>query len=199
MPKEFAQDYVDVATRIAAFYEKFPDGSLQSQIVELTESRVVVRATAYRSSTDEYPGIGHSAMSIPGSSPFTRGSELENTETSAWGRALAALGFEVRAGVATSDEINAKRPEAPAQGRRQQPKPVTTAVSAAGRSMTLSETLDQLKVAGVHSRDISAKATELFGQWSLKQLSGEQRVAVVDALLRGPVQPDEDDWAEKMP
>ena len=119
----FAADYIPVNERIAAFYAKHPEGSLQSEMVELSESRVVMRAYAYRSPTDERPGIGYSSMNIPGSTSFTRGSEVENCETSAWGRAIAALGFEVKRGIATAEDVRNKsdaeqrpaRPVAPAR------------------------------------------------------------------------------------
>lgn len=105
------KDYVQVNERIIAFYELYPEGSLQSEIVELTEKRVVMKAYAYRKAGDPLPGIGHSQMSIPGRTSFTIGSEVENCETSAWGRALAALGFEVKRGIATRNEIENKRHE----------------------------------------------------------------------------------------
>lgn len=108
MPKGYADDYVMVNERIVKFIEKYPEGSLQSELVELTSDRVVVRGIAYRSPTDEKPGIGHSWLEIPGKTAFTRGSELENAETSAWGRALAALGFEVKRGVASLEEVRNK-------------------------------------------------------------------------------------------
>ena len=110
----FAEDYISVNERIAAFHAKYPDGSLQSEIIELSDSRVVIRGYAYRSPLDERPGTGYSAMSIPGKTPYTRDSEVENCETSAWGRALAALGFEVKRGVASSEEVKSKTQPPPA-------------------------------------------------------------------------------------
>lgn len=122
--------YVEVADRIVAFYERYPEGSLQSAIYHLDSEIVVMQAWAYRTPDDVRPGIGWSSMLIPGSTPYTKGSEIENTETSAWGRAIAALGFEVRRGVASRDEISNKqeqrqgppehreRPIAPMQARR---------------------------------------------------------------------------------
>jgi hypothetical protein len=120
----FAEDYIPVAERIAAFYAKHPEGSLQGEMVELSETRVVIRAFAYRTPEDIRPGIGYSSLVIPGSTPFTRGSEIENCETSAWGRAIAALGFEVKRGVATAEEVRNKAPQAPqtAPGPRSEPK-----------------------------------------------------------------------------
>jgi len=101
------RDYVDVASRILAFKEKHPDGSLQSEVVELSDKRVVVKAYAYRDKDDTRPGTGHAAERIPGTTPYTAGSELMVCETSAWGRAIAALGFEVKRGIATSEEVQA--------------------------------------------------------------------------------------------
>lgn len=105
--------YVPVNKRIEEFYQKYPEGSLQSEIVELGENIVVVKAYAYRSPTDERPGVGHSQMPIPGKTPYTVDSEVENAETSAWGRALAALGFEVHTSVASAEEVNNKSGGAP--------------------------------------------------------------------------------------
>jgi hypothetical protein len=113
MPGFDLKDYVTVAERVTAFYAKYPDGSLQSEIVELNESRVVMRAYAYRTATDERPGIGYSSLGIPGTTPYTRGSEVENCESSAWGRAIAALGFEVKRGIASGDEIANKQDDGP--------------------------------------------------------------------------------------
>lgn len=105
------KDYITVDQRVLAFYKEFPQGSIQSEITHLSDKLVVVKAWAYRSPEDTRPGIGHSSMNIPGSTPFTRGSEVENAETSAWGRAIAALGFEVRKGIATREEIENKQEE----------------------------------------------------------------------------------------
>ena len=101
-------DYVTVAERVVAFYDKYPDGSLQAELLELNEQRVVVRAYAYRTADDGRPGIAHSSLTIPGATPYTRGSEIENAETSAIGRAIAMLGFEVKRGIASQDEVRGK-------------------------------------------------------------------------------------------
>lgn len=109
-------DYVPVNERIDQFYRAHPEGSIQSEIIELAASRVTVKAMAYRTPDDPRPGIGHSSLDIPGSTPYTRGSEIENAETSAWGRAIAALGFEVKRGIASAEEVRNKTPQAPARG-----------------------------------------------------------------------------------
>lgn len=108
------EDYIEVKERIATFYDQYPDGSLQSEytlITVLDVPIVVVKAYAYRTPEDTRPGVGHAWEQIPGRTPFTKGSELMNGETSAWGRALAALGIAVHRGIASGDEVRA------AQGR----------------------------------------------------------------------------------
>jgi hypothetical protein len=56
---------------------------------------------------DRPAGVGHSAMQIPGATPYTRGSEIENCETSAVGRALVMAGLPSKR-IASDDEIRSK-------------------------------------------------------------------------------------------
>lgn len=111
----FAEDYVPVNERIEAFYAAHPEGSIQCEIHTLTDGLVIVRASAYRTPDDTRPSIAHSMMSIPGKTNFTRGSEVENAETSAVGRAIAMLGFEVKRGIATREDVANKTPLPDAQ------------------------------------------------------------------------------------
>ena len=66
---------------------------------------VIGRAYAYRTPDDQRPGIGTAWEIVPGTTNFTRGSELQNLETSSWGRAIGALGIGIEASIATLDEI----------------------------------------------------------------------------------------------
>ena len=88
------EDYIEVSERIQTFYEKYPEGSLQSEYefaTVLDHQWIIVKAYAYRSPDDHRPGIGHAWEHVPGKTPFTLGSELMVGETSAWGRAIASL------------------------------------------------------------------------------------------------------------
>ena len=64
-----------MAERIEQFYARYPDGSLQAEVFELADPRVVIRAYAYRTPDDPRPAIAHSALSIPGTTPYTRGTQ----------------------------------------------------------------------------------------------------------------------------
>ncbi len=104
-------DYVDVATRVAQFYKQHPEGAIRSEVYFDDGKVVRVRGSVYRKVTDEHPsGVGH-AEEVRGSGPVNKTSALENCETSAWGRALAAAGLEVRKGIASREEIEQAKAE----------------------------------------------------------------------------------------
>lgn len=112
--------YVDVASRIAEFRTKHPEGSLQPadatqpyRVEKIgDQTYLVVVAAAYRSPDDQRPGIGMAYEEFPGRTPYTRGSELQNAETSAWGRAIvAALAADTRRGVASQEEVRNRTAE----------------------------------------------------------------------------------------
>lgn len=118
-------DYIDVATRIVEFREKFPQGSLQPwkdpyvEKVEMPDGKIksfmVYSAAAYRSPDDKLPGVGYAWEPIPGPTNFTRDSELQNAETAAWGRAMvAALAVDTKKGIASSEEVRNRQTSAPA-------------------------------------------------------------------------------------
>lgn len=105
--------YTEVKDRIALFYEAHPDGRLVTAEVRWPDAgddapRVAVKALAYRTPDDPHPGVGWSWMVLPGTTPYTKGSELENTETSAWGRAIGSLGIGIGRSIGSADEITAK-------------------------------------------------------------------------------------------
>lgn len=106
-------DYVEVKDRIAKFYDLFGQGRLVTQGYELTREpddkpKVIVTALAYRTPDDPHPGVGTSWLYLPGATSYTKGSEIENAETSAWGRAIGSLGILILKSIATTNEINAK-------------------------------------------------------------------------------------------
>ena len=107
-------DYVEVKDRIRVFYESYGGGRLVTSGYELTNEpdgkpKVIVTALAYRSVDDPHPGVGTSWMYLPGKTSYTAGSEIENVETSAWGRAIGSLGILIDRSIATTNEIEAKK------------------------------------------------------------------------------------------
>lgn len=112
-------DYVEVRDRIKLFYELYAGGRLCTDHVEMLtapdgKQRVMVTARAYRSVDDPLPGVGTSWLELPGATPYTRGSEVENAETSAWGRAIGALGILIDRSIASAQEVENKKTDTPA-------------------------------------------------------------------------------------
>lgn len=111
-------DYIDVATRIVEFREKYPTGSLQQHDLQFVtvnnKDWVVYTAAAYRTPDDIRPGIGTAWEPIPGPTNFTRDSEVQNAETAAWGRAMvAALAVDTKKGIASSEEVRNRSGKSP--------------------------------------------------------------------------------------
>lgn len=102
------KDYIEVNVRIMKFYEKYPEGRIITEIVKWENETIVMKATTYRGSDNVIASTGY-AYEKEGSSFINKTSALENCETSAVGRALAILGFEIKKSVASYEEVaNAK-------------------------------------------------------------------------------------------
>ena len=96
MPKSdlpIGGEYAPVADRIALFYERFPAGRIITQLTMHNEREVVFRASVYRTEKARTPAATGWASERIGDGDINTVACLENTETSAIGRALANLGF----------------------------------------------------------------------------------------------------------
>jgi len=117
MANDFAPDYNDVPSRIRQFREKHPEGSLRPVDISRPysietlggETYIVYCAAAFRSADDMLPGVGTAWEPVPGKTPFTRGSEIQNAETSAWGRAIVASLAADAKRIASDEEIHSAR------------------------------------------------------------------------------------------
>jgi hypothetical protein len=87
---------------------------------------VVYTAAAYRTPDDPRPGMGTAWEPFPGTTPYTRNSELMNAETAAWGRAIVALGLTSNRKLASRQEVRARREE-----QQQVPQPPKSDVTEA--------------------------------------------------------------------
>jgi hypothetical protein len=124
-------DYKSVVERIADFKEKHPEGCLRPADPAIPyrietigdKTFVVVVAAAFRSPDDPSPGIGIAWEPFPGPTNFTRDSELQNAETSAWGRAIVAVLASESKSVASQDDLNNRGSGEAAPVRRGGPPP----------------------------------------------------------------------------
>jgi len=136
-------EYITVSERIEKFYAKFPQGRIITTIIEHSAETgfILMRAEVYREPDDALPAATGHAYELRSAGHVQAGSYVEVCETSATGRALALLGFEVRRSVASREEMirGAKkqqaaaaatpaRPERPAQAtERAEATPAATA------------------------------------------------------------------------
>jgi hypothetical protein len=133
------EDYVPVAERLERFYERFPDGRVITHIIEHDSESgfVLMRAEVYRSPDDAQPAATGHAFEVRGESYVNKTSYIENCETGAVGRALALLGFEVKRGIASREELEKtsrmahdKPARAPQAAPPATPAPAATSVPA---------------------------------------------------------------------
>lgn len=126
--KKFNLDeYVTVNERIMKFYEKYPEGRIVTEIISWQDGIIVMKATVYRDSNNIPAATGH-AYEKEGSSFINQTSALENAESSATGRALAMLGFEIKKSIASYEEVaNAKLNQDSKETKNNNNKIVTSA------------------------------------------------------------------------
>ena len=98
------KDYVMVKDRIIFFNEHYPNGSIRTELIEITD-RFIVKSTIIPDvDKPERYFTGH-AEEVIGSSQINKTSALENAETSSLGRSLASMGIGVEDSFASADEV----------------------------------------------------------------------------------------------
>jgi hypothetical protein len=99
---DFLKDpfYEPVEDRLRAFWSEFPDGRIDTELIEQQAGIFfIVKASVWSHRGEPYPvatGLAQESVTDRG---VNSTSALENCETSAIGRALANLGYAARVGV----------------------------------------------------------------------------------------------------
>lgn len=124
-------DYVDVRHRLELALLQYPDLRVIEERPELITmgERVYIQCgvTVYRTNDDPTPGRAYCWEVWPGRTPYTKDSEQMNGATSALGRALGYMGFGIKSGLASADEVRTAQgnshpsTEQPRQVSRQAP------------------------------------------------------------------------------
>jgi hypothetical protein len=97
--------YATVADRIALFYSRFPEGRINTELVSRADGEITFKALIYRSVQDTLVSATGWASEREGDGDINTVACLENTETSAVGRALANLGFTASAKRPSREEM----------------------------------------------------------------------------------------------
>jgi hypothetical protein len=97
------KNYAEVNQRIKAFRMVHPNGAITTDIINLENGVVTMKATVY---DDELRVIGTGTAQEKETSSFiNKTSFIENCETSAVGRALGMCGFGIDTSIASYEEV----------------------------------------------------------------------------------------------
>ena len=151
MPKSDAtfdpRGYATVADRINLFYDQFPAGRIITELVSRADGEITFKALVYRQDTETHPAASGWASERLGDGDINSVACLENTETSAVGRALANLGFTASTKRPSREEMEkadrARRRLAEAVAERPAPS-----LQLEGRANAAHDLVDLLAVAG---------------------------------------------------
>lgn len=99
-------EYAPVADRITLFYARYPTGRILTRLISRTRTEITVQAFVFRSVNELRPSATGLASERIGDGDVNTVACLENTETSAIGRALANLGLTASSQRPSRDEMD---------------------------------------------------------------------------------------------
>ena len=111
------KDYIEVNERVKQFHKDYPNGSITTELIEMTD-RFITKTTVITDVENPERKFTGIAYEKEDSTFINKTSALENCETSSVGRALGMLGIGIDTSLASYDEVaNAveqqKTPDAP--------------------------------------------------------------------------------------
>jgi len=125
------KNYAEVKERVNAFRKLYPEGFIETEILEIDENHCIIKASVgiwkeehyvvdcagsevskYESARTRCVLATGTACEYMGASPINKTSYVENCETSAVGRALGMLGIGIDVALASADEMRGSYQEA---------------------------------------------------------------------------------------
>jgi len=162
-------DYVDVRHRLELALLKYPDLRVienEPQLIQIGE-RVYIQCgvTVYRSHDDTQPGRAYCWEVWPGRTPYTKDSEQMNGATSALGRALGYMGFGIKAGLASANEVRTAQGNShPSTEPRNEPQQRPQPQRATGGALQGMATAKQLDLIGAMRKERGLEPYESNGK-----------------------------------
>lgn len=172
------KQYATVDARVLAFWELYPEGAIQTELLKDDGDVCVFKALVY--DCGALIATGH-AFEERNASYINKTSYLENCETSAVGRALGMLGIGSNGSIASADEVQgAIEQQETAKKGTAKPKSKTAHKTASGDSI---ERIKQLKQecldAGVKEEGVTGWYKAKFGTTPLNKLTSVEQQEVI--------------------
>ena len=98
------KEYVQVHERVMEFHKLYPNGKIESDIIEMTDRFITKTKVTPDIDNPERYFTGY-AYEKEGASFINKTSALENCETSSCGRALGFLNIGIDTSIATAEEV----------------------------------------------------------------------------------------------
>ena len=100
------EDYETVEDRLMKFWKEYPDGRIETELIEAATNRFIVMARLYRTEADQRYWASGLAFETITDRGVNATNALENCETSAIGRALANCGYATRGKRPSREEMS---------------------------------------------------------------------------------------------
>lgn len=99
------EDYETCEERLAKFWKEYPDGRVETELIEATANRFIVYTRIFRTEADPKPWATGLAFETISDRGVNATSALENAETSSIARALANAGYAKRGSRPSREEM----------------------------------------------------------------------------------------------
>ena len=164
-------DYETVEVRLARFIADYPDFRINTELIEASDKRFIVRSEIYRTYLDASPFSTGLAFELVSDKGVNATSALENAETSSLGRSLANAGYAAK-GKRPSQEEMAK------VVKGEQPKPMY------GRPGSKSAAIEVALRTDIKNNPWTApESNEEPVQWSVNEVAEALNATVVDVTF----------------
>ena len=169
------KEYAEVNERIKAFRMLFPDGAIETEILDMHDGIVTMKATA-KDADGRVLGTG-TAQEKEGSTYINKTSYLENCETSAVGRALGMLGIGVDTSVASAEEV-----ENAINGQSREPQPYTRKTEEVQDSPRRKAALQLWEARGKEPRELKDYVFKKTGKTINKKTKDSEWADILDMI-----------------
>lgn len=122
-------NYETVDERLHKWWKEYPDGRLETEVIEASNTRFIVLCKLFKTEADSKPCATGLAMEVISDRGVNANFALPNAETSAIGRALANAGFSAKGKRPSREEmaaVNSKQETYSVENKLEDPQQWTT-------------------------------------------------------------------------